>query len=110
MDYERLVAICRHELRLVEDCDIARLIREVKMIQDDSSDTYTRLTKEHRIKAREILSGYMLTWEYVEGLDGPGYGQRFWKEKVSSPDALMWPKDKKKWCTMTSFYLNMLTF
>ena len=29
MNDEKLVAICRHELRLKEDKDIARLIREV---------------------------------------------------------------------------------
>lgn len=78
MDDQKLVAICRHDLRLEEDYDIARLSREVKIVQEDSSDTYARLTRKHRIKAREILSGYMLAWEYVEDLDGSGYGQRFW--------------------------------
>lgn len=93
MDNEKLVAICRHELRLEEDHDVARLIKEVKMLQDDSSDTYARLTKEHRIKAREILSGYMLAWEYVEDLDG----SRLWNGKMCRPDALFWPKDKKEY-------------
>lgn len=92
MDCEKLVAICRHELRLEEEHDIARLIQEVKRLQDDSSDTYARLTKKHRIKAREILSGYMLAWEYVEDLDG----LRLWSGKTCRPDALFWPEDKKK--------------
>lgn len=60
MHDEKLVAICRHELRLEEDNDIARLIKEVKIIQEDSSDIYARLTKKRRVNAREIMSGYML--------------------------------------------------
>lgn len=105
MDNEKLVAICRHDLLLVEDHDIARLIKEVKIVQEDSSDTYTRLTREHRKNAREILSGYMLAWEYVEDA---GYGQRFWRGKTSRHNALIWPEDKKKWCAMMSFQLHML--
>lgn len=106
MDNEKLVAICRHELRLEEDHDIARLIQEVKRLQDDSSDTYARLTKQHRVKAREILSGYMLAWEYVEDLDG----SRLWHGKMCRPGALLWPEDKKKYCTITSFQVNKLTY
>lgn len=104
MDNEKLVAICRHELRLEEDHDIARLIQEIKRLQDDSSDTYARLTKKHRVNAREILSGYMLAWEYVEDLDG----SRLWSRELC-PDALLWPKDKKKYCMMASFQGNKLT-
>lgn len=116
MDYEKLVAIrklvaiCRHELRLQEEYDITRLTREVKIVQDDSSETYAGLTKQQRIKAREIMSGYMLAWEYLEGLDGSGPGQRLWKEKMSRPDALIWPEDKKKWCPMKSPLHNMLIY
>ena len=102
MDNKKLLAICRHELRLEEDHDIARLIHEVKRLQDDSSDTYARLTKEHRVKAREILSGYMLAWEYVEDLDGA----RLWNGELCRPDALRLPEDKKKYCMMASFQVN----
>lgn len=109
MTNERLVAICRHELGLEEVYDITRLVREVKIVQEDSSDTYAKLTKKHRINAREILSGYMLAWEYVEGLDGSGPGQRLWKGTMSGSNALIWPKDKKKWCAMTKLQLSMLT-
>lgn len=110
MDVEKLVSICRHELRLGEDNDIARLIREVKIIQGHSSGIYTRLSKKHRTNAWEILSGYMLTWKYVEDLDGLGSGQRFWKGETSRLDALIWPKDKKKWSTMTCIQLNILIY
>ena len=96
MDNKELVVICKHELRLEEDCDIIRLIREVKIVQEDSSDTYARLIKKHRIKARETMSGYMLAWYYVEDLDGSGPGQRFWKGKASGPDSLNWPEDEKE--------------
>lgn len=106
MDNERLVGICRHDLLLNEDHVIARLIREVMIVQADASDTYALLTKEHRKNAREILSGYMLAWEYVE--DEEDYGKRFWKGKTSRPNALSWPKDKKKWRAMMSFHLNTL--
>lgn len=106
MDNKKLVAICRHELRLEKEHDIARLIQEVKRLQADSSDTYARLTKKHRINAREILSGYMLAWEYVEDLDG----LRLWSGKTCRPDALFWPEDKKKYCTTRSFQVNMLTY
>ena len=105
MDTKKLVEICRHELRLDEDCDIARLITEVKIVQNDSSDHYARLTKKRRVTAREIMSGYMLAWEYVEDMDG----QRFWKKKFR-PDTLIWPDDKKKWCAITSFKLNLLIY
>ena len=79
-------------------------------MQDDSSDTYSKLTKKHRVKAREILSGFMLAWEYLEDLDGSGPGQRFWKGKASRPDGLIWPENKKKWSAMISIKLNMLTY
>ena len=102
MDLEKLVAICMHDLRLKEEHDIARLIHEVKRLQDDSSDTYARLPKKHRINAREILSGYMLAWEYVEDLDG----LRLWSGKTGRPDALFWPEDKKKYCTTRSLQLQ----
>lgn len=105
MDLKKLVAICRHELRLDEDCDIARLITEVKVAQGDASDHYATLTKERRVPARETMSGYMLAWEYVEDMDG----QRFWKKKFR-PDTLIWPEDKQKWCAITSFKLNLLIY
>ena len=62
MSNERLVYFCRHDLRLEEVYDITRLIREVKIVQEHSSDTYAKLSKEHRANARMILSGYMLAW------------------------------------------------
>ena len=138
MDDRKLAAICRHELLLVDDKVVARLIREVRKLQDDSNDIYAMLLKDQRINAREIMSGIMLAWTYVvctfsdykllyleqevlrspfglshssdfcleevltrkssqEGLDDLGPGQRFfWQGKVSHPDALIWPKDKKK--------------
>ena len=110
MDYEKLVAYCRHELKLVEHCDIAQLIKELSMVQTDASDTYAKLTNDERVNAREILSAYMLGWDYVEGLDAPRYGQRFWKRELPGPDALIWPKDKEKWCSITSFQLNVLIY
>lgn len=110
MDHEKLVSICRHELRLGEDSEVARLIREVKIVQCYSNDIFARLTKKHRIKAWEIMSGYMLAWKYVEDLDGLGSGQRFWKGKTSRPDALIWPEDKKKWSMMTCIQLTILIY
>ena len=108
MEYEKLVAYCRHELKLVTNCEVAQLIKELRMVQADASDTYTKLTDDKRVNAREILSAYMLAWDYVEGLDGPGYGQRFWKRELAGPDALIWPKDQEKWRSMTNFQLNVL--
>ena len=110
MEYEKLVAYCRHELKLVAYCDIAQLIKELRMVQADASDTYTTLTNDKRVNAREILSAYMLAWDYIEGLDGPGYGQRFWKRELAGPNALIWPKDQEKWRSMTSFQLNVLIY
>ena len=78
------------------------------MVQADASDTYTKLTNDKKVNAREILSAYMLAWDYIEGLDGPGYGQRFWKRELAGPDALIWPKDWEKWCSITSFQLDVL--
>ena len=98
---ERLVEICMHELRLEEVYDIKRLITKVKIVLEDSNDTYRKLTKKHRINARETLSGYMLAWDYVEDLDGSGLGQRLWNGKVSRPNTLIWPEERKKWGAMT---------
>lgn len=110
MEYEKLVVYCRHELKLVTHCDIAQLIKELSMVQADANDTYTKLTNDKRVNAREILSAYMLAWDYTEGLDGPGYGQRFWKRELAGPDALIWPKDREKWGSITSFQLNVLIY
>ena len=107
---ETLAAICRHELRLEEVYDITRLIREVKIVQETSNDSYAKLTKKQKINAREILSGYMLAWEYVEDLDGSGIGQRFWKGEISRPNTLSWPKNKKEWCAITEFQLRLLIY
>ncbi|KAM0804943.1 hypothetical protein BDR22DRAFT_474766 [Usnea florida] len=96
MEYEKLVAYCSHELKLVTQCDIAQLIKELRMVQADANDTYTKLTNDKRVNAREIMSAYMLAWDYIEGVDGPGYGQRFWKRELASPDVLIWPKDQKR--------------
>lgn len=65
MDDRKLAAICRHELLLVDDKVVARLIREVRKLQDDSNDIYAMLIKDQRINAREIMSGIMLAWTYV---------------------------------------------
>ena len=86
---ERLVEICMHELRPEEGYDVNRQITEIKIVQEDSSDTYSRLTKKQRTNAWETLSGYMSAWEYVEDLDGLGLGQRLWNGKVSRPNALI---------------------
>ena len=110
MEYEKLVAYCRHKLKLVTHCDIAQLIKELRIVQADANDTYTKLTNDKRLNAREILSAYMLAWDYVEGLDGPGYGQRFWKRELAGPDALIWPKDQEKWYSQTIFQLNVLIY
>ena len=110
MEYEKLVAYCSHELKLVTHCDIAQLIKELRMVQADASDTYTKLTNDKRVNAREILSAYMLAWDYIEGVDGPGFGQRFWKRGLASPDVLIWPKDQKRWRSITSFQLNVLIY
>ena len=97
MTDEKLVAICRHELLLEEGDDINQLIREVKMVQTDSHHIYNKAEKKKRFKAREIMSGYQLAWEYVEGVDDdPGPGQRFWKGKKFRPGALTWPEHWKK--------------
>ena len=42
---ERFVEICMHELRSEEGYDVNRQITEVKIVQEDSSGTYSRLTK-----------------------------------------------------------------
>ncbi len=49
----------------------------------------------------------MLASEYVEHLDGSGYGQRLWKRKTSRSNSLIWPEDKPKWFAMTSLQLNV---
>ena len=68
-----LVSICRHDLRLEDLYDIARLIGDVKIIQEDSSDIYAKLTGKDRVNAREILSADMLSWVCSYGVHVPSF-------------------------------------